>query len=235
MQDPGFVRRAFSEIADRYVLTNHVLSLGTDILWRRRFVRDVRLRAPNKLLDVATGSGDVAAEVRRQCPDTQVVGADFCQPMLAHARRHGLDDLIVADGLRLPFHERSFDAVTVAFGLRNMASWFDALEEWRRILKPGASLHILDFSHPTWQPFKGCYLFYLRSVLPRIAGWLTGRRQAYEYLSTSIDQFPQGAEMIKLLRESGYENVTAHSLTGGIAAIYVAEKPASGEGAVTNS
>jgi demethylmenaquinone methyltransferase/2-methoxy-6-polyprenyl-1,4-benzoquinol methylase len=224
VQDPGFVRRAFSDIADRYVLTNHVLSMGTDILWRRKFVRGVQEKEPMLLLDVATGSGDVAAEVLKQCPGTEIIGADFCQPMLKHARRAGLTNLIVADGLCLPFKDATFDVLTVAFGLRNMACWKDALTEWHRVLKPNGSLHVLDFSQPSWQPFRGLYLFYLHKVLPRIAGLLTGRRQAYEYLSTSIDQFPQGEVMCTLFGETGFQEVTAESLSGGIASIYVGTK-----------
>lgn len=221
MQDPGFVKRAFSDIADRYVLTNHVLSMGTDILWRRKFVRGVKAGNPKMLLDVATGSGDVAKEVLRQCHDIDVIGTDFCQPMLAHARKSGLRNLVVADGMQLPFDDDAFDAVTVAFGLRNMACWKDALNEWRRVLKPGGSLHVLDFSQPTWQPFKGAYLFYLHKVLPKIAGLLTGHGAAYEYLSTSIDQFPHGPAMCSLISEAGFSNVEATPLSGGIAAIYV--------------
>ena len=227
MQDPGFVRRAFSDIADRYVLTNHVLSLGTDILWRRKFVRKIKERHPKLLLDVATGSGDVALEIRRQSPDTEVIGADFCQPMLKHARNAGLANLLVTDGLRLPFADDTFDALTVAFGLRNMACWKDALLEWHRVLKPGGSIHVLDFAQPSWQPFKGAYLFYLHKVLPRIAGLLTQQRSAYEYLSTSIDHFPHGDAMCALIRDSGFENVVATPLSGGIASIYVGECGAS--------
>ncbi len=224
MQDPGFVRRAFSEIAGRYVFTNHVLSLWTDVLWRRKFVRGIKKAQPKVLLDIATGSGDVALEIRRQCPDIVVVGADFCQPMLLQARQAGLSDLLVADGLCLPFADATFDAVTVAFGLRNMASWKDALDEWQRVLRPGGTVHILDFSQPTWQPFRGLYLFYLHRVLPKIAGLLTGRRQAYEYLSTSIDQFPQGESMCRLIQESGFSSATHRPLSGGIATVYLAQK-----------
>lgn len=195
-----------------------------DLLWRRKLVRGVKSHSPKQLLDVATGSGDVAVEVLRQCPGTEIIGIDFCQPMLRHARRAGLTNLIVTDALYLPFADATFDAVTVAFGLRNMASWNDALIEWRRVLKPGGFLHILDFSQPRWQPFRGFYLFYLHRVLPRIAGILTKRRQAYEYLSRSIDEFPDGQNMCQLLRDTGFESVTAQPMSGGIASIYVGEK-----------
>ena len=224
MQDPGFVRRIFSEIADHYVLTNHVLSLGTDILWRRKLVRGVREKSPKLVLDVATGSGDVASEIRKQCPNTETIGADFCRPMLGHARRAGLTNLLVADGLCLPFGNDSFDAVTVAFGLRNMASWKDALIEWHRVLKPAGSLHVLDFAQPTWQPLRGAYLFYMHRVLPHLAGLLTKRRRAFDYLSASIDLFPQGKAMCHLIREAGFQGVGTQTLYGGIVAIYVGVK-----------
>ena len=119
-QDPDFVRRAFASIADRYVLTNHVLSLGIDVLWRRRVGKIVAAGAPGWVLDVATGSGDLAQAVGRACgPDPRIVGADFCQPMLRHARTLGLPHLLVADGMTLPFADAAFDAVTIGYGLRN--------------------------------------------------------------------------------------------------------------------
>ena len=224
MQDPGFVNRAFVDIADRYVLTNHVLSLGTDILWRRKLGSMIEAQRPNYMLDIATGSGDVAAEITRRCPDTNIIGLDFCQPMLSHARKRGLANLVVADGLRLPFDDGTFDITTVAFGLRNMASWTDGLLEMARTLKPNGTLYILDFSQPTWSVLRGPYLFYLHHVLPKIAGLLTNQRQAYEYLSSSIDQFPHGEVMCDLIESSGFASAKALPLSFGFASIYVAHR-----------
>ncbi len=224
MQDPGFVKRAFTDIADRYVLTNHVLSLGTDILWRRKLGQLIEGQQPARLLDIATGSGDVAAEIARRCPDTDIIGLDFCQPMLEHARKRALTNLVVADGLRLPFEDNTFDITTVAFGLRNMASWKDGLIEMARTLKPGGTLYILDFSQPTWKLLRFPYLFYLNKILPKIAGLLTNQRQAYEYLSSSIDQFPHGQAMCDLIKSAGFVSARSMPLSFGIASIYVAKR-----------
>lgn len=220
MQDPVFVQRAFSRIADRYVLTNHVLSMGTDILWRKKVARMVVKSEPRLLLDLATGSGDLAAEISGRFPSVQIIGADFCQPMLEHARKRGLQNLIVADGLKLPFEDEVFDVVTVAFGLRNMADWPAAVREMHRVLKPGGQLVILDFSLPSGM-LRGPYRFYLNRVLPRVAGLLTGQRDAYDYLSKSVGDFPSGERMVSLLKECRFSEATAEALSFGIASVYV--------------
>lgn len=222
-QDPAFVKRAFASIADRYVLTNHVLSLGIDVLWRRRVARWIAADAPGRVLDLATGSGDLARLIQDACGgDTVVVGADFCAPMLRHARSRGLDRLVVADGMRLPFGEAQFDAVTVAYGLRNMESWQGALGEMRRVLRPGGRLLILDFSLPASPWIRIPYRIYLHRVLPLLGGWLTGNRDAYAYLGASIERFPSGAAMVELLGGSGFGDVAAVPLWGGISSIYAA-------------
>ncbi len=228
MQDPVFVQNAFARIAGRYVLTNHALSLGTDILWRRKVARLVRDLAPATLLDLATGSGDLAAEILRCSPDIRLVGADFCAPMLAQARERRLPGvpLVVADALHLPFADDSFDCVTVAFGLRNMASWPDALRSMRRVLRPGGHLVILDFSLPTLPVIRPLYAFYLNRILPLLAGLLTGQRGAYQYLAGSIHRFPSGPAMGALLEECGFVSPEARPLSMGIASCYLARKPA---------
>lgn len=220
-QDPDFVRGAFASIAHRYVLTNHVLSLGIDVLWRRRVGKIVASGEPGWVLDVATGSGDLAQAVGVACgPGTRVVGADFCQPMLRHARSLGLPHLLVADGMRLPFGDAAFDAVTIGYGLRNMESWPGALLELRRVLRPGGRIVILDFSLPAWRPLRSVYRFYLHRVLPLVGGWLTGNRVAYAYLGESIERFPAGRAMCALLEEAGFAESSAEPLWGGISSIY---------------
>ena len=223
-QDASFVRRAFASIARRYVLTNHVLSLGTDVLWRRKTARDVAALNPSLVLDLATGSGDLAAEILARCPSAKVIGADFSLPMLLEARKRGLQNLMVADAMNLPFADATADVVTVAFGLRNMASWAGALCEMSRVLRPGGSLFVLDFSLPTRQPMRGLHLFYLRHFMPRIAGVLTGQRGAYEYLCGSIEKFPAGAAMCQLMQENGFQSAEGAPLTFGIASLYHAVK-----------
>lgn len=226
MQDPQFVQEAFSQISSRYVVTNHVLSLGTDILWRRKVARIVRQFAPRKILDLATGSGDLAMELARVCPGVHIVGADFCAPMLEEARKRNVPglELLVADAMNLPFAAGTFDVVTVAFGLRNMASWPKAVAEMARVLTPAGHLVVLDFSLPTLPGLRGGYRFYLHRVLPKIAGFITRQRQAYEYLSASIEQFPSGEAMCALLKENGFTAARAVALNFGVASIYVADK-----------
>lgn len=221
MQDPEFVHRAFTDIAPRYVVTNHVLSLGMDPLWRRVVAREAKALRPASILDLATGSGDLAMSLRRALPDVPLLGADFCAPMLQEAARAGLQPLIVADGMNLPLKNGAVDLVTVAFGLRNMASWPQALKEMLRVLKPGGHLMVLDFSMP--KGFMGkLYDFYLGRIMPRVAGWITGQRHAYEYLNQSIRDFPSGDAMVALQKECGFAEVRVRPLTFGVVSLYVA-------------
>jgi demethylmenaquinone methyltransferase/2-methoxy-6-polyprenyl-1,4-benzoquinol methylase len=223
MQDPAKVRGIFSAIAGRYDLANHVLSGGLDFLWRAKAVRMAGTWNPSRILDLATGSGDLALAMQKAMPQAVIVGADFCLPMLQVAARKGLHSLVVADGTRLPFADGSFDAVTVAFGLRNMESWPVALREMARVLVPGGHLLMLDFSMPK-PPFSVLYRFYLHQVLPRVAGALTGNRAGYEYLGESIEAFPSGAAMCSLVRENGFATAEAKPLAAGIVSIYTARK-----------
>lgn len=225
MQDPKFVKEAFGKIADRYVATNHVLSMGTDILWRKKVGKIVKDWQPKELLDIATGTGDLALEIQRQCPDCNVIGSDFSPEMLAHAERRGVQRTEVVDAMKMPYDDATFDVVTVAFGLRNMADYPAALREMARVLKPGGHLLILDFSIPR-NLLRRPYVFYLNNVLPKIAGVMTGEGYAYKYLAGSIDQFPSGPEMKSLIDENGFADATWKPLSGGIAAIYTAESVA---------
>ncbi len=190
----------FGRVAGRYDLVNTVLSGGLDYFWRRRAAEIVRGWRPGRLLDLATGSGVLAASLARACPAATVVGADFSLPMLRRAQaRERVARLAVADAMRLPFSDGAFDAVTVAFGLRNMPSYSGALEEMRRVLRPGGRVLILDFSVPGgW--WRGVYRFYLHRCLPRVAGFVCGERAAYKYLGESIERFPRGETMRALLR-----------------------------------
>jgi demethylmenaquinone methyltransferase / 2-methoxy-6-polyprenyl-1,4-benzoquinol methylase len=215
------VQAMFGAIAQRYDLANHLLSGGLDFLWRRRAANLIHKLHPKRILDLATGSGDLALTLRRACPEALVVGADFCHPMLRVARQKGLVNLITADALQLPFENAEFDVVTVAFGLRNMISWPAALAEMRRMLRPGGHLLILDFSVPE-APLRWIYRPYLHHVLPRLAGWLTGEKAAYDYLGDSIEQFPCGAAMCALLADAGFQEATHEALSGGIVGLYTA-------------
>lgn len=219
MPDATYVRDAFARIADRYVLTNHVLSMGMDIWWRKVVTSRIRKWKPETLLDVASGTGDLALEIQEACPECDVTASDFCAEMLAHAASRGLAKTIVADALNLPFPDGGFDVVTVAFGLRNMADYPAALREMNRVLKPGGRLVILDFSLPEGI-LRGPYRFYLHKILPKLAGALTGEKDAYEYLGGSIEQFPAGKAMTELLETCGFTATDATPLTFGVVTVY---------------
>ncbi len=223
------MRGLFTSIARRYDLANHLLSGGLDFFWRRHTGRRVQALAPPRILDLATGSGDLALTLRAACPDSLVVGADFCPPMLAEAQRKGVRDLVAGDGLRLPFSAGTFDVVTVAFGLRNMASWPDALGEMGRVLRTGGHLFVLDFSLPP-PPLRWLYRPYLHHVLPRLAGLLTGEKAAYDYLGDSIEAFPHGPAMCALIESAGFTAAQATPMTGGIVTLYSACREAEATG-----
>ena len=233
MPDPIAVNSMFGRIARRYDAANFILSGGIDRWWRRRLVSAVRRQPPHDLLDLATGSGDVAFALSRALdPATAIVGMDFCPPMLAQAEakqlaagtgryrniafRHG-------DGLALPLPDASQDAITIAFGLRNLADRPRGLREMFRVLRPGGRLLVLEFSQPyAW--FRPIYYFYLRQVLPRIAGMVTGDRAAYVYLNDTIGEFPDRAALTREIAAAGFSSVRARALTLGIVALHEAAK-----------
>ena len=217
------IREMFAGVAPRYDFANLVLSFGLDRSWRKFVCQRVAAWKPAQILDLATGSGVLAKELARTNTGSLVVGADFCVPMLQVARKRNVEHLVVADGLALPFADASFDVITVAFGLRNMAFLERALAEMARATRAGGHVIILDFSLPSG-PLLPAYRLYLHFVLPRLAGWLTGEPAAYEYLGESIERFPRGAAMTALLVEAGFVNATARPLSGGIVTAYLAER-----------
>jgi demethylmenaquinone methyltransferase/2-methoxy-6-polyprenyl-1,4-benzoquinol methylase len=213
----------FGRIAGRYDLANHLLSGGADFLWRRRAVKIVGEWQPGRVLDLATGSGDLALALQRRLPQAAITAADFSPEMLSVAQRKGVRETVLADALRLPFPDESFDCVTVAFGLRNMADWSLALREMSRVLRPSGHLLVLDFSLPAG-PLRPAYRFYLHRCLPILASLVTGQKAAYDYLGGSIEKFPSGDDMVRLIQENGLARASARPLTGGIATIYTAGK-----------
>ena len=213
----------FGRIAQRYDLANHLLSGGADFLWRRRAAKMIEGWRPKRVLDLATGSGDLALAVQRRLPEATIIAADFSPEMLGVAQRKGVRETVLADALSLPFPDESFDCVTVAFGLRNMADWSLALREMSRVLRSGGHLLILDFSLPVGS-LRPAYRFYLLRCLPMLASLVTGQKAAYDYLGGSIEKFPSGDEMIRLIEQNGFALASAYPLTGGIAAIYTAQK-----------
>ncbi len=232
MPNATTVNAMFARIARRYDLANHVLSGGVDIWWRHRLVAAVRRGNPAAVLDLATGSGDVAFALSRRLPTgVDITGMDFCAPMLAEAvkkqRRAGPRYANITfregDGLALPVADAQFDAVTVSFGLRNMADRPRALSEMRRVLRPGGRLHVLEFSQPqAW--FRPLYYLYLRRILPTVAAAVTGDRAAYDYLCGSVGQFPGHAALGAEIMAAGFARVEATRLTLGIVALHTATK-----------
>jgi demethylmenaquinone methyltransferase/2-methoxy-6-polyprenyl-1,4-benzoquinol methylase len=213
----------FGRIARRYDLANHVLSGGADFLWRRRAAKIVEQWRPKQVLDLATGSGDLALALQNRLPNATIIAADFSPEMLSIAKQKGVRETVLADAMRLPFEAASFDCVTVAFGLRNMSDWNLALREMSRVLRAGGHLLVLDFSLPIGA-LRPAYRFYLHRCLPRLAALVTGEKRAYDYLGGSIEKFPSGDGMLRLIDESGFARAAALPLTGGIATIYTAEK-----------
>jgi demethylmenaquinone methyltransferase/2-methoxy-6-polyprenyl-1,4-benzoquinol methylase len=220
-REPTAVRAMFDRIAPRYDLANHLLSGGIDFWWRRRAATIVADWRPLRVLDLATGSGDLALAIARKLPDEEVVGADFSSEMLAHAQRKGLTNTVVADALHLPFDDKSFNCVTVAFGLRNMADWSVALREMSRVLSTDGHVLVLEFSIPTGL-LQPAYRFYLHRCLPALASLITGQKDAYDYLGASIEKFPSGDAMLSLMEVNGFRSARAIPLSGGIATIYTA-------------
>jgi demethylmenaquinone methyltransferase/2-methoxy-6-polyprenyl-1,4-benzoquinol methylase len=222
-RDPESVRAMFGRIARRYDLANHVLSGGADFLWRRRAAKIVQAWKPERVLDLATGSGDLALALQRRLPEATIVAADFSTEMLEVARRKGVRETVLADAHQLPFDAGSFDCVTVAFGLRNMADWGAALCQMSRVLRAGGHVLVLDFSLPSGA-VRPVYRFYLHRCLPLLASIVTGQKAAYDYLGGSIEKFPSGREMMELIEKNGFGTASAQPMTSGIAAIYTAQK-----------
>jgi demethylmenaquinone methyltransferase/2-methoxy-6-polyprenyl-1,4-benzoquinol methylase len=213
----------FGRIARRYDFANHALSGCADIFWRRRAAKIIESWQPRDVLDLAAGSGDLTLAIRRRLPAARIVAADFSPEMLEIARRKGVANTTVADALQLPFGDKSFDVITVAFGLRNMADWDRALTEMSRVSRDHGYLLVLDFSLPTGA-LRPAYRFYLHRCLPLLASIVTGQRAAYDYLGGSIEKFPSGAAMLELIERNGFTNAATEPLTGGIATIYTAQK-----------
>lgn len=222
------VRRMFGEIAGRYDFLNHLLSLNIDKYWRWRTVRMVPPQGDAPILDLCTGTGDLALAYGR-ATTSAIVGADFCREMLALAgekgRRSKLPDrlsFVEADAQRLPFPDDQFQIVCVAFGLRNVTDTDRGLREMNRVCRPGGRVAVLEFSKPRWQPFRGIYGWYFRHVLPRIGQWIArNRSDAYNYLPASVGEFPDGQALAQRMTAAGLRDVRYYPLTLGVATLYV--------------
>jgi len=221
------IQRMFAEVADGYDRANRVLSLGVDQRWRRRAVAVAALRAGESVLDVCSGTGDLALLMARH--GARVVGADFCAPMLRHARRKAAGAeapprFLAGDALALPFANAAFDLCTVAFGIRNVEDPVAALREMARVTKPGGRVVVLEFCRPRVPLFAHAYLFYFRRVLPTLGRWISGASNgAYRYLPDSVMTFPERAAFLELMARAGLRAPRQAILSGGIAALYRGE------------
>ncbi|WP_462318439.1 bifunctional demethylmenaquinone methyltransferase/2-methoxy-6-polyprenyl-1,4-benzoquinol methylase UbiE [Marinilabilia sp.] len=224
------VQSMFDRIAPRYDLLNRLLSFGIDKIWRKNVVKQLKdLKGP-MVLDVATGTGDLALEICKIDP-VAVYGLDLSSEMLEFAKEkvlkkhlHMTIQLRQGDSEDLPFEDDFFDAITVAFGVRNFENLTKGLTEMHRVLKPGGRLVVLEFSKPAKFPFKQLYRFYFTRVLPWWGGLISRDKEAYAYLPASVFQFPEGKEFEKELRKAGLKPQALLPQTFGIATIYVSEK-----------
>jgi demethylmenaquinone methyltransferase/2-methoxy-6-polyprenyl-1,4-benzoquinol methylase len=223
-RSPEAVRAMFGSIARRYDLANHLLSCGCDFIWRQRASEIVAGWKPNTIIDLATGTGDLALALERALPNSEITGADFSEEMLAVAKAKGVGRVLVADALALPFADRSFDCLTIAFGLRNIKDWSAALREMARVLTAKGNLLVMEFSLPRLSVLRSLYRLYLHRLLPVLGSFLTGKKSAYDYLGDSIEQFPGGEELLRLIEANGFCDAVAKPLMGGIVTIYTAKR-----------
>jgi demethylmenaquinone methyltransferase / 2-methoxy-6-polyprenyl-1,4-benzoquinol methylase len=223
-----WVRAMFGRVAHRYDLANHLLSFNIDRYWRAHTmarVRDVLVRPEARVLDICCGTGDLVRVLQGArptgVPGSQVIGSDFCHPMLVAAQAKVSGPLFEADALNLPLPDASLDLITVAFGFRNLANYEAGLREMRRVLRGDGTAAILEFSQPPNPLFGALYNLYSRRVLPLIGGALSGSRDAYTYLPDSVRKFPAPEELADMMRAAGFGPVEFERLTGGIVALHL--------------
>lgn len=221
----------FDNIAKRYDFLNRLLSLGIDQQWRKRAIKQLAQGQPQEILDVATGTADVAIETAQRLRPQRIVGVDISKEMLSVGRikvsKKGLDtviELLDGDSEALPFPDHSFDAISVAFGVRNFENLQKGLQEMHRVLRPGGQLVVLEFSRPGMFPFKQIYNFYFQNILPLIGRITSGDQRAYTYLYESVQAFPDGPGFLEVMGQSGFKQTKHQALTLGVCAIYSGKK-----------
>jgi demethylmenaquinone methyltransferase/2-methoxy-6-polyprenyl-1,4-benzoquinol methylase len=225
------VATMFDQIAFRYDFLNRLLSGGVDIYWRKRALKELKALNPNLILDVATGTGDLAIMAHKFLRPKKIIGIDISQGMLEIGKKKVAKLLLnkeiefePGDGEAIKFPENTFDAVTVAFGVRNFENLEKGLQEMLRVLKPGGKLVILEFSRPKQSAFKGLYNFYMKAVAPQAGRWLSKNKEAYQYLHSSVKAFPEGETFLHILQKVGFTETTLKSLSLGICTIYCGRK-----------
>ena len=232
-QQPGRkeqVRQMFNSIAGNYDFLNHFLSLGVDRSWRRKLIKTMAEQKPAKILDLATGTADLAIMAASLNPET-IIGTDITEGMLEIGRKKvagkGLQDkiqLTLADSENLPLDDNSFDAAMVAFGVRNYENLPKGLSEMFRVLKPGGKAYILEFSKPKTTPFRQIYNFYFKYILPTFGKLVSKHNSAYTYLPESVYKFPEGNDFLSIMKEAGFENCNDRRFTFGICSFYSGAK-----------
>lgn len=225
------IAHMFDDIAGRYDFLNRFMSLGIDVTWRKKALRMLKSLQPKQMLDVATGTGDVAIMAQRMLQPVHITGIDISEGMLELGRvkvsKAGFDGKITlqqGDSETINFPDATFDAITAAFGVRNFENLEKGLSEMCRVLKPGGKAVILEFSNPTKTPVKQLYNFYFRYITPWIGKWIARNKAAYTYLPSSVKAFPQGQAMCDILHKVGFQAVTCKTLTFGICSIYCATR-----------
>ena len=224
------VAEMFNSISKNYDFLNHFLSLGIDILWRKKAIRLLKKDSPKYILDIATGTGDFAIEALALKPE-KIVGVDISEGMLSVGRKkmkkkgyEGVIELQLGDSEKLLFDDNTFDAVIVAFGVRNFENLEKGLADMNRVIKKGGKAVILEFSKPTKFPFKQLYNFYFKAILPKIGKVISKDNAAYTYLPESVEAFPDGNRFLEVLEKTGFKNTQCKSLTFGVSSIYIGEK-----------
>jgi len=231
MAKKEYLVNLFGTVHQRYDLLNHILSLYLDKGWRKSLVEQVHSVHLNRILDVCTGTGDLAVEFARRYPMAQIIGIDISDQMLKigqeKIKKSGLDDRILlqqSDLFHLPFKDQFFEAVSIGFGFRNLHDFRGGIKEMARVLKKNGVLLILELTLPESPLLRKIHLFYLRNILPKIGGLISGSKSSYAYLSSSIIAFPKKEEVIEFMKAEGLREVKHIALSGGIASIFKGKK-----------
>ena len=225
------VAEMFNNIAFRYDFLNRFLSVGIDIYWRKKAIKELSVINPEYILDVATGTGDVAIMMAKYLSPKKITGIDISEGMLGFGRQKiaklKLENIIalqIGDSEAIQFADNSFDAITVAFGVRNFENLENGLKEMLRVLKPGGKLIVLEFSKPKKSFFKSLYTFYMKIITPSVGKLISKNAEAYQYLNDSVNAFPEGKNFLNILDKSGYTNTYLKALSLGISTIYCGSK-----------
>jgi demethylmenaquinone methyltransferase/2-methoxy-6-polyprenyl-1,4-benzoquinol methylase len=225
------IAKMFDRISPKYDRLNHLLSFNIDKTWRRKTAKAVAKSQPETILDLATGTADLAIALAKYNPQAYIIGVDFSEKMLAIGKekilqRHFEDQikLLQGDAANLPFADNSFDAVTIAFGVRNFEDLEKGLSEMLRVMKPEGQVVILEFSNPEKFPVKQVYRLYFKYILPKIGEWVSKDKSAYSYLPASVEKFPKPDDFLRILSNKGLKNGAKKSLSMGIATLYWGNK-----------